>query len=91
MLQHRGAVQNTLSGDLEQKLNWRVTVYLCSESPSHPQCHAICTPRLCTGGENTVRETQRVPRLTETDSSNPLILFDVSYLPAKPEVLPIHA
>lgn len=28
--------------------------------------------------------------LAYRDSSNPLILFDVSYLPAKPEVLPIH-
>lgn len=36
VLQHRGAVRNTLSGDLEGELNVRVTVCLWSESPSHP-------------------------------------------------------
>lgn len=46
-------------------IKWESDSLFMVREPFSPQCHAICTP-LCTGGENTVRETQRVPWLTET-------------------------
>lgn len=94
VLQHRGAVENTLPGGSEGKLNGRaiVSVYTRRALLTPVRCAicTLCTPPPCTGGKNTVRKTRRMLWLIETDNSNPLILFDVCCLPAKLKVSPTH-
>lgn len=94
MLKHRGTAEDTPSGGSGGKLNGGAMISVYTQrallTPVHCAICTLCTPPPCTGGKNTVRKTRRMPWLMETDSSDPLILFDACCLPAKPKVSLIH-
>ena len=94
VLRHRRAVENTLSWGLGGKLNGTMMVSVYTQrallTPVNCAICTLCTPPPCVGGKNTVRKTRRMPWLMETDSSNPLILFEACCLPAEPKVSLIH-
>lgn len=86
-------MENTVSEDLGGKIKWGTTVSIYPERDLLTPVHCTLGSYvllLCMEDKNTVRKTRRLAWLTETDTSNPLILFDACCLPAKPKVSLIH-